>query len=178
MTLLHTAKLTSVILVFFGFLFIGGQFVDPDLWWHFKVGEEVMHTQEVPHMDTFSWTMPGHEWVDHEWALDALLWEFTHRGWWAAVLTFFAAVVLLPFWYWIRRARNFAEVWLVLLGALTMYSFVGVRPQMLSFAVFFVVYELLRRGRYTLLPFIFFAWANLHAGFASGLLLFRDYFRK
>lgn len=171
MHMLRIVKIISAAFVFGGFLIVCWQFVDPDMGWHLKVGEDITLTRSVPHYDTFSWTMPGHEWVDHEWLVNALLWEADRRGWWPGAVVFFSVAASFPFWYWLRRARNVAGVWLAVLAAFSMHSYVGVRPQMLSFALFFIAWELIRREKYVYLPPLFFVWANVHAGFASGLFL-------
>jgi hypothetical protein len=30
--------------------------LDPDLWWHLKAGEQIVHTGNIPHTDDFSFT--------------------------------------------------------------------------------------------------------------------------
>lgn len=165
-------KIFIGILLFFGFLYVTGNMKDPDFGWHLEVGEEMLISGQLPHFDEYSWTMPGFEWVDHEWSVDAwLVLMYGHNLWWLAILlfAFFAAV---PFFVWIWRSRNLAQVWMAVLAAISIMPFIGVRPQIISFLLFFIVFELLRKGRLFLLPLIFLIWANLHAGFFAGLIIF------
>ena len=39
---------------------------DPDLWGHVLYGEHLLQTGHLARMDPYSWTAPGHEWVNHE----------------------------------------------------------------------------------------------------------------
>lgn len=165
-------KIFVGLIMFVGFLYVGSMMVDPDLGWHLKVGEEILTNRSVPHFDDYSWTMSGFEWIDHEWPVDAwLAYMYSHNLWWVVVLvvTFFATI---PFFVWIWRSHNLAQVWMVILAAISEIPFIGVRPQTISFLLFFVVFELLRKEKLVVLPIIFLIWANLHAGFFAGLVLF------
>lgn len=182
-TPLFITKIILGIAIFLGFLTIAIKNTDPDMGWHLQVGQEVAQTWTLPPPDHYTHTMPGFTWVNHEWLIDAALWWFSaHDLWWLAIV-FFSLLTFLPFLIWVIRAPNFGVLWLVLLGATSVTPFIGVRPQMLSFVVFFLVFELLRRyfekGRQKKylwwLPVIFIFWANLHAGFVGGLILFAAY---
>src|ERR1700683_3659091 len=41
--------------------------VDPDLWWHIKVGEGILATHHWPTTDAYSFTVAGQPWVSYEW---------------------------------------------------------------------------------------------------------------
>jgi hypothetical protein len=68
---------------------------------------------------------------------------------------------------------------LITLAGVIMHNIVGVRPQILSFFIFFLCYELIikhanAKHRTRILwgaPFFFFLWANLHGSFPAGLVL-------
>ncbi|MBI5913624.1 hypothetical protein HY839_04265 [Candidatus Azambacteria bacterium] len=178
------SKLAIGFFIFLSFWSITTLTADPDLWWHVKVGEWIIEHNAVPHYDIYSHTMQGFEWFDHEWLIEAALWLLYGKDlWWLAVLIF-SLLSFLPFLFWLRRARSFAHVWIITLIAFAMTHTIGVRAQVFSFALFFIVFEIVRkrygeeargavsRASFFALPFIFFAWANLHAGFFSGLVLF------
>ncbi|MDT8306810.1 MAG: hypothetical protein RRC07_12810, partial [Anaerolineae bacterium] len=40
--------------------------VDPDLWWHLRTGEYILNNG-LPRTDVFSFTVPDHRWITHEW---------------------------------------------------------------------------------------------------------------
>jgi hypothetical protein len=182
MSALRAFKWIGGILIFGGFLYVTATGSDPDLFWHLRVGQWVVEHGDVPHADEYSHTMAGHEWVDHEWAQEALLWKAHAGGWWPAVILSFSFIAFFPFAVWLKRAEGFAYAFAVILASAVALRFIGVRPQTVSFSLFFILYELLRlrdaaggRKRVFLsasLPLFFLIWANLHAGFAGGLVLF------
>jgi len=182
-TLVLAVKIILAAAILFGFLVINAKNADPDMGWHLKVGQEVAQTGSLPSPDRYSHTMPGTRWVNHEWLIDAALWWLSaHNLWWLATVLS-SLLAFLPFFVWIVRAQNFGMLWLALLGAASITPFLGVRPQIVSFAFFFFLFELLRRyfeeGRQKkylwALPAVFLLWANLHAGFFAGLFLFGAY---
>ncbi len=177
------AKIFIALGILAGFIAINDKLIDPDLGWHIKVGEEIAGTKTLPTADHYTNTMPGFAWVDHEALINVLLWWLsTHNAWWLAV-ALFALLAYIPFLTWIIRAQNFGMLWLILLGASSVIPFIGIRPHLFSFVIFFVVFELLYRSfvgteqkKYLWwLPLIFTLWANVHAGFAGGLILFAAY---
>src|ERR1700760_4005608 len=48
-------------------------FVDPDLWWHIKVGQDILATHRWPTVDPYSFTAAGQPWIAYEWLGDVLL---------------------------------------------------------------------------------------------------------
>src|SRR5215467_5012278 len=44
--------------------------VDPDLWWHIKVGQDIMRIHRWPTNDPYSFTVLGAPWLAHEWLGD------------------------------------------------------------------------------------------------------------
>lgn len=174
-TIILAAKMIAAISVFAGFFYVSQIAVDPDLWWHLKVGERILGTQTVPHFDEYSFTMPGHRWVDHEWLVDGWFWWMRVHGLWLVVGVIFSALASIPFFFWIKRSRSFLGLAIILIAAIFTTNIVGIRPQMITFALFFVLFEIIRlrfeknRNYFWLLPPIFLIWANLHGGFLVGL---------
>ena len=41
--------------------------VDPDMWWHIKVGQDILRTGHWPVVDAYSWTAAGTPWIAYEW---------------------------------------------------------------------------------------------------------------
>ena len=54
-------------------------YIDPDLWWHLQAGQDIVQSQAIPHVDTYSFTKAGEEWVAHEWLSEAVMF-FIYRG--------------------------------------------------------------------------------------------------
>ena len=46
--------------------------VDPDLWWHIKVGEDILATHQWPTSDSYSFTAAGQSWMADQWLGDVL----------------------------------------------------------------------------------------------------------
>ena len=49
--------------------FVGARFnlLDPDTWWHMKVGEQILRTGSWPTADSYSFTASGMPWIAYEW---------------------------------------------------------------------------------------------------------------
>jgi len=41
--------------------------IDPDMWWHIKVGGDILRTHHWPTIDPYSWTAAGTPWIAYEW---------------------------------------------------------------------------------------------------------------
>jgi len=68
-------------------LLAGGMFVplrtfsvDPDVWWHIKVGATLLSTHRFPTTDPYSFTASGSPWIAYEW-LGELLLGAVERAW-------------------------------------------------------------------------------------------------
>lgn len=55
------------------FLFLLYPYRDYDWGWHFKQGEYLITHGSLYLKDTFSSTLPGYEWINHEWLYDPLV---------------------------------------------------------------------------------------------------------
>lgn len=179
--LFKSAKITFAVIIFLSFLYIGARSFDPDLGWHLKVGEWMRERGKIQTQDEYSFTMPGFRWINHEWFQDIALSWLWNKGLWPIAIIIFTLLAYVPFLVWLKRVETFAELWLIGLLSVVTLGFIGVRPQVVSFLLFFVVYELAQIGFSkskskiplypTLMPPIFLIWANLHAGFVAGLIL-------
>jgi hypothetical protein len=156
---------------------------DPDLWGHTLYGvrsiEQGVLTERT---DPFSYTVPGTEWVNHEWLTEYQLgWLWLHAGqaglclWrdaWAIAMFAAAAVAIRH-----HRAGLFASAVLLLFGAATLSHYmIFVRPQMATFALFAWTLLILRRHwdrpdskAIWLLPLLTAIWTNQHGGFLAGI---------
>src|SRR5450759_4815554 len=63
-----------------GALLVGGVatiartfFLDPDVWWHIKNGQEILATHHWPTTDPYSFAVAGQHWIAFEWIGDVLL---------------------------------------------------------------------------------------------------------
>ena len=156
------------------------QRADPDLWGHLRFGQAVLVQHHLILNDPYSYSAPGHRWLNHEWLTEimmALL--YNHLG--AAGLKLWklgcaAATVLLV-------AAGMAETGAapsmrlntLIVAAVALMPQMQFRPQIFTFSLFAAILALLGRHNYRggsplwlAVPLIAL-WANLHGGFIIGL---------
>jgi hypothetical protein len=159
--------------------------LDPDMWWHLRTGEAIL-TGGIPTHDIFSFTVPEHEWVTHEWGSQVFMWLVYLAGGLPALIVVFALLIALTFWvlYLSCEGRPYLAAFVVLLAAMTSAIVWGARPQIFNLlftALFVYLIERFksgerRAGRGTwgvlwLLPLLTVVWANLHSGYLLGVVL-------
>lgn len=157
--------------------------LDPDAWWHLKVGDWIIAHAAVPHTGILSRTAADRPWVAYSWGYEVLLsranawFGLVGMGVFGSLLT--VAVAFAVYW---MLARLSGRSVLAAIGAgvvCSAFLFDGSpRPFFFSIALFAVTLTLLleaqRNGRVEKLywlPLIFFIWANLHIQFIYGLFL-------
>ena len=157
--------------------------LDPDTWWHLKVGDWIIEHTAVPHTGILSRTAANRPWVAYSWGYELLLsrayawFGLAGIGVFGALLTIGVAYGV----YWMMR-RLSGRFWLAVVGASIVSSaflFDGSpRPFFVSIALYGVMLALLleanRSGRVPVLywlPLIFLVWANIHVQFIYGLFV-------
>ncbi|MFI5346911.1 MAG: hypothetical protein ACHQ51_11105 [Elusimicrobiota bacterium] len=161
--------------------------LDPDLPWHLSAARHLLETGAFPHQDFLSWTMAGRPWVDFEWGSELVfagllrlggspaLWIFRSVALCGVIAAF---VELLCLWK-IPEEWRFSAAPLLTAALVPLF---GLRPEIFSLLFFMLELHLLERrrlgargpgdGAFLALHLGLYAvWANLHAGFAAGLLL-------
>jgi hypothetical protein len=154
--------------------------VDPDLWWHLKIGDSILATHHWPHTDPYSFTAGGQPWLAYEWLGDVLFAAVARAGGLRALqallLILGAAILLTLYGYASMRAKNSKAGFLVtavllLLAALNF----NLRPQMLGYLFLvntLIVLERFRMGNsgaLWILPPLFLLWINTHGSWEIGL---------
>ena len=151
--------------------------IDPDFWWHLKTGEYIVQTGIIPHLDQFSFTKAGAEWISHEWLSEVVMYTTFRLGGWTGLFLLFGAVITaaLGLCYWRSEGKPFIAGLATFIAALASAPLYGLRPQMFTLllaSVFIVILErhLNEDNRRLLwfLPIAMLVWVNLHAGFAVG----------
>jgi hypothetical protein len=158
--------------------------LDPDMWWHLRIGE-IIWQSGIPRQDIFSFTVPHHEWVTHEWLSQLFMWLVYLAGGLPGLIVVFALLTAVSFWlvYQCCAGRPYLAAFVVLLAAFASAIVWGVRPQifnMLLAALFVYVVERVKdeqlNGRWLwALPFVTLVWANLHSGYLLGVVLLATY---
>ena len=157
-----------------------GFFVDPDLWWHIKVGQDILATHHFPNADIYSFTVNGHPWMAYEW-LGELVFALAAKmggvfGLEVMLVLLSSAVVLALYGFATIRSGNSKAgfVSTLLLCSLAFASF-NMRPQMFGYLFLLLVLialEKFHRGQRKAvwwLPLLFLVWVNVHGSFIIGI---------
>ncbi len=155
--------------------------IDPDTFWHLKVGDWIVEHFALPHTGILSRTAASLPWVAYSWGYEVLLsrvyawFGLVGLGVFGAVLTL--GVACATFWMLWRLSRNFWVAGVLAAAACSSFLFSGApRPVFFSQIFYCITLALLldahRNSRIRLLywlPALFFVWANVHIQFIYGL---------
>jgi hypothetical protein len=160
---------------------VGRRFVvDPDLWWHIKVGEGILTTHRWPVADPFSFTVSGQPWLAYEWLGDVVLagaWRIGgYRGLDALLIALGSAIMLALYAFATLRSGN-CKAGFVASAALFILASASfsLRPQMLGYLFLIltlIVLERFRQGKpraLWILPILMLLWVNAHGSWIIGL---------
>jgi hypothetical protein len=153
-----------------------------ELWQHLARGSLIAGEGAVVSVDRFTFTVPGREMRDSNWLSQLLYYGLHEIGGLELVqvvnsLTLAAAVALL-----VRSCRRTASGSTGVAAVVATCAFLGlwqtllIRPQSFSMLLFVALYALLdaaqrRPALLWIVPPLMALWANVHGGFAIGLLL-------
>jgi len=174
--------------------------IDPDLWWHLATGRYIVETRSIPRHDVFSYTVPEHRWITHEWLTQVLMYGVYRLLGLPGLMLAAAGVITLTFGlvYAQCAGRPHLAVFVVLLAALASAVTWGARPQMVNMLMAAGFTWVLRQNRRTgewrianseheaheerkghrghnrwlrILPLLMALWVNMHSGFFLGFVL-------
>ena len=156
-------------------------FQDPAVGRHLRTAEFILAAHQVPRADPLSFTHAGQRWVDYEWAFEATIGELNRAGGLGLVDAFCTAifaVTLLGLYRLLVQGGVSLMAGLITIGVvfLTLNLHFSVRPLLFTYLFFALVVEVWSRRTQPLrrdwlfLPIVFWAWANLHAGWAAALV--------
>lgn len=156
--------------------------LDLDLGWHLRYGEYFFQTGRVLKDNIISYIWPDYQWVQASWGYDLLVYQiFNHFGFLGISLSA-SSITLLIFVLITRPSNRFsfwqyfflASLFLILTAPLYAAGLRSQTPSALLFAITLLIASQALKGftkALFFLPIIFLIWANLHGGFALGLLL-------
>lgn len=157
--------------------------VDPDIWWHLRVGEWIVENGKVPKTDPFSSYGLDKPWIAYSWLFEVLVVRL-HELFGLAGIVAYRAVLAVSIVAAFHRLILRREPRFLVATGLTLAVTVAVSPLFNErpwlFTILFTILTLdaildLRAGRSSwlvwLLPFVFALWANLHIQFVYGLFL-------
>jgi hypothetical protein len=155
-------------------------FVDPDVWWHIKTGQNILATRHWPTTDPYSSTVAGQPWLAYEWLAEVMLAAVARVGgnWGLDVfLIVWASLVMLAVYHLATlRSGNSKAGFLSALALCSLaFGSLTLRPQMIAYlylVITLIVLELFRKGHRRvlwLLPPLFLMWVNTHGSWIFGL---------
>jgi len=157
-----------------------GFVVDPDLWWHIKVGQNILSTHHWPTTDPFSFTVAGTPWIAYEWLGDVLIGGVARYGGLLGLdvlLIVLASIVMLALYAYTTMRSGNSKAGFVACGLLCSLAFASfnLRPQMLGYLfviLTLIILERFRQGKpraLWFLPPLFLLWINTHGSWVIGL---------
>jgi hypothetical protein len=156
---------------------------DPDIWWHLHNADYLVQHHSLPRADMYSFTVPGHPWINHEWLAELpyyVGWRVLGLSGIHAVMFAILTLIFLGVLYLCYRetghykAAIVAGCWAVLLGSVSF----GPRTILFGYADLVVLLIVLQRFRQRgqaplwLIPPLFCLWANTHGSWFIGMVIF------
>jgi hypothetical protein len=159
----------------------GKIFEDPGVGRHLRTAEYIVETGQIPRTDPLSYTKAGQPWIDFEWAFETTLGELYRAGGLALVSAFcyalFAATILGVYRTLLQSGVSLLTLMVYMcIAFLTLHLHFSVRPVLFTYLFLALVVEVWHRRTHPLLrdwlilPVVFVAWANIHAGWFAALV--------
>ena len=159
--------------------------LDPDVWWHLRVGQWVVEHRAVPELDTFTQLGPT-PWVAYSWLYEATLFGLYSAFGLAGIIVYrvvFSLLIVRAIHAFVTRLepRYLVAISLTGVAVLAMGGLFAERPWLVT--ILFSVITLhaivvLRQPGVTrvpawvwTLPLLYVVWANVHIQFVYGLFL-------
>ena len=165
------------------FVLAHGGVADPDIWWHLHNTQYLVQHHSLPRFDTYSFTVAGHPWINHEWLAEIPY----YLGWRAlglrgldAVTFIVLSLIFLGVLYLCYKesghykASVLACCYAVFLGSVSF----GPRTILFGYACLVLLLILLQRLRQKgqaplwAIPLLFCLWVNTHGSWLLGFILF------
>ena len=175
----HARRLLPMATISVGAAFALRRLDDFDTWWHLASGRWIAAHHTIPAVDTLSFTVPDHPWINLQWLFDVLLYLLHSIGDADLLVITSAAAFTASVWLLMRNLRLWLDevpasvlcLWAILIAE----ERFRIRPEMVSFILLQVVLWLLMNARrnegrtlWLLVP-IMLLWVNCHSLFIIGL---------
>jgi hypothetical protein len=174
--------LMAVLLTGVALLSAESRLIDPDTWWHVKVGEQILATHALPTTDTYSFTAAGTAWMAYEWLGEVLLALAARTGglWGLLIFQRVIVVIVAGVLYYLAYVRSGNAKAACIASAIVLpiapVAFT-LRPQMIGYVFLLVTVICLEHFRngsskaLWFLPPLFVVWVNTHGTFVFGLFV-------
>ena len=152
--------------------------IDSDMWWHLRLGQQIVETGNIVYADNFSHTQIGRLHRNQSGLAQLLMLASWRAGGHLGMMLFTSALAVggMHFVYRAGRGSIYMQGYVLVLGAACAAAFWSPRPQMFTFLgaaiLLFALRRLQQRGDVSLwpLPILMWVWSNLHGGFIIGYL--------
>jgi len=154
--------------------------VDNDLWGHLFFGREILSQGGLPTTNLYSYTAPGHPWINHEWLAEIVFYGIYRLLGSSGLILL--KVLLGGAILWMLSGivrRRTPHPWLGFLTLIWVMAVLSpgfnIRPQVFTYGLFtvflFLFYRWEERPSWCLLyvPVLTVLWVNLHGGVVAGL---------
>lgn len=172
----------TVLVLTIVFTMAHGSIQDPDIWWHLHNADYLFQHHALPRADMYSFTVPGHSWINHEWLSEIpyyLAWrKFGLPGIQAVMLGVLSLIFLGVLYLSYRESLNYkaavaATCYCIFLASVSF----GPRTILFGYVYIVVLLIVLQRLRQCgtaplwILPPLFCLWANTHGSWLIGMIL-------
>ena len=153
-----------------------------DLWWHAKIGSDILETGQVPRQDVYSLTENGQPFYYQSWLAEVLLSVILRLGDVRLLVLVRALIVVGLFAVlmglsWQASGGDRRAMLPVILAAILLgLGNMTVRPQLFAYPLFIAVFTILwlymrggARRAIWFVPVLMIVWVNMHGSFALGL---------
>jgi hypothetical protein len=162
--------------------------VDTDTWWHLRAGQWIIEHHRLLTTDPFSYTRFGAGWHYPGWLVQVnMYWIYKIFGpgglnLWTAIMVCLAFI----FVWKTTEGNSFIRAFTMVFAAAASGVYWAARPYLVTFiltAVYIWLFETLRKNDYLSIKksaiwmsVLMIIWANSHAGFFAGFLIWGVYF--
>jgi len=172
-------RLILIVTLLLIFIMAARTALDSDMWWHLRAGEISWTTMKPVLVGVFSFTRTGQYWLNHSWLSEVVMFLLYRWGGLLALSGMVAVLAVLSaaFVYLQMESPDLLKAFVMILSSLVIALVWSPRPEMASLVLMAVIgyllyiYKRKKRNYLWLMPVIFILWANLHGGYALGLIL-------
>ncbi len=173
----------TVLIVTLEFMMARGGMSDPDIWWHLRNAEYLFQTHHLPHVDTYSFTVAGQPWMNHEWLAEIpfyLAWRAGGLAGIKAISIVIIEVIFLLLLYLTQKESGNFKASVVAVALSTFLAKVSFGPRTILFGYLYLMVLLLILQRFRqkgsaplwLIPPLFCLWINTHGSWSLGVIAF------
>lgn len=152
---------------------------DLDLWLHLASGKFIVEHGFIPNVDIFSVSILGKPWLDHEWLFQVILDGWYRLAGFDGLISLQVSIITLTFallFFLGYRISKGSFLILLLLFVLFVYKLrFTLRPDIFSLLILTLYFGLIpaylkKRWILVVVPFLQFAWTNLHGYYIWGII--------